>query len=102
MNCHFVYFDHFRDLSVTCKKAKRVCFIKMQQLKLKFTYVQINMKHPIELSMKFIMLKNFKMPTDVDFLTFMNMKNTTSDSLKAKQVFIYKHLSSYEQVEFRA
>ena len=48
-----------------------------------------------QLSMKFIMLINVKIPTIVGILTFISMMNTTSGSLKARQVFILQHFSFY-------
>ena len=42
---------------------------------------------------------NVKMPTIVDILTFISMINTT-ESLKARQVFIFQHFSFYEQLKF--
>ena len=41
-------------------------------------------------------------PAIVGILTFMNMINTTSKSLKAGNVFILQHLSFYEQLKFHA
>ena len=49
-----------------------------------------------QMSMKFIMLKNVKMPTIVVILIFMSMINTTSEHLKARKVFIFKHFRFYE------
>ena len=46
------------------------------------------------------MLINVKMPTIVDILTFISMKNKTSESWKAKKVVIFQHFSSYEQLKF--
>ena len=48
-----------------------------------------------QLSMKFIMLINVKMPTTV-------MINTTSESLEERKVFIFQHFSFYEQLKFHA
>ena len=48
------------------------------------------------------MLINVKMPTTVGILTFISMINTTSESLKAKQVFNFQHISFYEQLKFHA
>ena len=39
--------------------------------------------------MKFIMLINVKLPINVDILTFISMINTTSESLKARSVFLF-------------
>ena len=44
--------------------------------------------HSSQLSMKFIMLINVKMPTIVGILTFISRINTTSESLKAKLFYI--------------
>ena len=48
-----------------------------------------------QLSMKFILLINVKMPTIVGILTFISMIITTSKSWKARNVFIFKHFSIY-------
>ena len=42
-----------------------------------------------QLSIKFIMLINVKIPTIDDILTFISMINTTSKRLKAKNVFLF-------------
>ena len=42
--------------------------------------------------MKFIMLINVKMPTIVGILKFISMINTTSESLKARKVFIFQQV----------
>ena len=55
-----------------------------------------------QLSMKFILLINVKMPTIVGTLTFISMINTTSERLKAKSFFICRYFSFYEQLKFRA
>ena len=55
-----------------------------------------------QIRMKFIMLINVKMPTMVGILTFMSMINTTSESLKARKVFIFQHVSFYDQLKFHA
>ena len=41
-----------------------------------------------QLSAKFIMLINVKMPTIIVILTFISMTNTPSESLKARKVFL--------------
>ena len=56
----------------------------------------------IQLSMKFIMLINVKMPTIVGISTFINMINTTSERLKAKHFYICRYFSFYEQLKFGA
>ena len=48
------------------------------------------------------MLRNLKMPTIVGILTFVGMINTTSESLKARNIFIFKHFSYFEQLKFHA
>ena len=55
-----------------------------------------------QLSSKFILLINVKMPTIVGILTFISMINTTSGRLKARNVFICRCFSLYEQLKFRA
>ena len=54
-----------------------------------------------QVSITFIMLINVKMPTIVGILTFMSMRNKTSESLKARKVFIFQRFSFYEQLKFR-
>ena len=51
-----------------------------------------------QLSTKFILLINVKMPT----LTFISMINTTSERLKAINFFICQYFSFYKQLKFRA
>ena len=53
-----------------------------------------------QLSAKFILLINVKMPTIVGILTF--MINTTPERLKARNFFICRYFSFYEQLKFRA
>ena len=55
-----------------------------------------------QLSIKFIMLITFKMPTFVCILTVMSMIITTSEHLKAINVFIFKHFQFYEHFQFHA
>ena len=55
-----------------------------------------------QLSTKFIMLINDKMPTVVGILTFISMINTTSERFKARHFFICRYFSFYEQLKFRA
>ena len=55
-----------------------------------------------QLSMKFIMLINVKMPTSVGILSFISMINTTSESLKARKVIIFHRFRLYEQLSFHA
>ena len=55
-----------------------------------------------QLSTKFILLINVKMPTIVGILTFISMINTTSERLKARNFLICWYFSFYEQLKFRA
>ena len=55
-----------------------------------------------QLSTKFILLINVKMPTIVDILTFISMINTTSERHKASNFFFCRYFSFYEQLKFRA
>ena len=55
-----------------------------------------------QLSMKFILLINVKMPTVVGILTFISVINTTSERLKARNFFICWYFSFYEQLKFHA
>ena len=55
-----------------------------------------------QLRTKLIMLINVKMPTIVGILTFISMINTTSERLKARNFFICRYFSFYEQLKFRA
>ena len=50
-----------------------------------------------QLSMKFILLVNVKMPTIVGILTFICMINMTSERLKARNFFICWYFSFDEQ-----
>ena len=55
-----------------------------------------------QLSMKFILLINVKMPTIVGILTFISMITTTSESLKARYVYFSPYFSCYGQLKFLA
>ena len=55
-----------------------------------------------ELSTKFILLINVKMPTTVGILTFISMINTTSERLKARNLLICQYFGFYEQLNLRA
>ena len=55
-----------------------------------------------QLSTKFIMLINVKMPTIVGILTFISMINTTSERPKARNFFICLYFSFYEQLKLSA
>ena len=55
-----------------------------------------------QLSTKFILLINVKMPTIVGILTFISMINTTSERLKARNFFICRYFSVYKHLRFRA
>ena len=66
--------------------------------------VIILFSYSTQLSTKFtmILLINVKMPTIVDILTFISMINTISEKLKARNFFICRYFSFYEQLKFRA
>ena len=55
-----------------------------------------------QLSTKFILLINVKIPTVVGILTFISMINTISEGLKARNFFICQYFSFYEQLKFCA
>ena len=57
---------------------------------------------PTQLSTRFILLINVKMPTTVGILTSISMINTASERHKASNFFIYRYFSTYEQLKFRA
>ena len=42
------------------------------------------------------------MPTIICILTFISRINTTSESFKATEFFIYQHLKFYDQLKFHA
>ena len=54
-----------------------------------------------QLSTKFILLINVKMPTIVGILTFISRINTTSERLKARNFFICRYFSFYDKLKFR-
>ena len=45
-----------------------------------------------QLSLKFMMLINVKMPTIVGILTFISMINTTFESFEARTIFIFQYM----------
>ena len=55
-----------------------------------------------QLSTKFILLINVKMPTIVGILTYISIMKKTSKMLKARNFFICTYVSFYEQLKFRA
>ena len=55
-----------------------------------------------QLSKKFILLINVKMPTIVGILTFISMINATSERYKARNFFICRYFSLNEQLKFCA
>ena len=48
------------------------------------------------------MLINVKMTTIVGIVTFISMINATSERLKARNFFICRYFSFYEQLKFHA
>ena len=55
-----------------------------------------------QLSTKFILLINVKMPTIVGILTFISMIKTTFERFNARSFFICRNFSFYEQLKLRA
>ena len=55
-----------------------------------------------QMSTKFILLINVKMPTIVGILTFISKINAASERLKARNFFICQHFSFYEPLKFHA
>ena len=53
-----------------------------------------------QLRMKFIMLINVQIPIIVGILINLSVINTASEHLKARKVFIFKHLRFYEHLKF--
>ena len=53
-----------------------------------------------QLSMKFILPINVKMPTIVGILTFISRINTLYESLKSRNSYIFQSFSFYEQLKF--
>ena len=54
-----------------------------------------------QLSTKFILLINVKMPSIVGILTFISMINTTSERLKARNFFTFCYFSFYEYMKLK-
>ena len=55
-----------------------------------------------QLTTKFILLINVKMPTIVGILTFISRIITTSESLKARKLSVFQQFSSYAQLKVYA
>ena len=55
-----------------------------------------------QLSTKFILLINVKMPTIVGILTFISMISITSERHNARNFFICRYFNFYEQLKFCA
>ena len=55
-----------------------------------------------QLSKKFILLMNVKVPTIVGILTFISRINTTPERIKSRNFFICRYFSFYEQLKFCA
>ena len=53
-----------------------------------------------QLSTKFILLINVKMPKNVGILAFISMINTTSERLEARNISICRYFSFYEQLNY--
>ena len=97
----------------TCQDSKSPGVIKLfpcsTQLSTNFILL-INVKIPtivgiftcISMINTFILFINVVMPTIVGILTFISMINTTSEIIKARNFFICRYFSFYEQLKFRA
>ena len=81
---------------------KKKIFQKYHQCVKQFTYSYKTFSYSTQLSMKFILLINVKMPTIVGILTFISMINTTSEEFKVRNFFNCRYFSFYEEVKFRA
>ena len=55
-----------------------------------------------QLSMKFILLINVKMPKIVGILTFISRINTTSECFKQEICVIFQYFTFYDQLKFHA
>ena len=55
-----------------------------------------------QLSMKFILLINVKMPTIVGISTFISRIITSYESLKERNTYLFQRFSFYEQLKFYA
>ena len=52
--------------------------------------------------MKFILFINAKKPTSVSILTFISNNKYKSESLKAREVLIFRHFSFHMELKFHA
>ena len=55
-----------------------------------------------QLSMKLILLLNIKMPTIFWHFNIMSRINTSYESLKARNTYLFQYFSFYEQLKFDA
>ena len=94
LNFSFEHFNNYFFLILT-----KSVFIKHKCIWKKSWLWGYKTSYSTQLSMKFIMLMNVKMPTTVGILTFMSMINTISKSLKARTVFVFQFFSFYEQLK---
>ena len=74
--------------------TKRWAWLRPEVIKL-FSY-------STQLIMTFIMRINVKMPTIVCIFIFLSMTKTTSEHLKARKIFIFKHFRFYKHLKFHA
>ena len=96
-NCCFHILQHFIQVLTVCQRIYNcawMCKPGPEVIKLFSCSTQ--------LSTRFILLINVKMPTVVGILTFISMKNATSERLKAINFFICRYFSFYEWFKFRA
>ena len=60
--------------------------------------MKLFLAYSTQLSMKFIMLINVKMPTIVGILTFISRINTEPECFKVMKVFIFYYISFYKHL----
>ena len=72
---------------------------RMIEVKIYYKILALIFFHATQLSMKFFLLINVKMPTIVGILTFISMINTTFERLKARNFFICPYFSFYKQLK---
>ena len=110
--CKTIYIVHHRNMifyktiisqSIYKYVIKETCIIHLKKNCLKRPGPEVIKLFPCstQLSMKFILLINVKMPTIVGILTFISIVNT-SERFKAINFFICQYFSYYEQLKFRA
>ena len=84
-----------KSTAVVIHVIRSTAIVLVPSLKKRFSYSN-------QLSTKFILLINVKMPTIASNYTCISMINTTSGRFKAIHFFIRRDFSLYEQLKFRA